>query len=43
MTENPTYSDYVNVDELYDVEEIKEQYLTSAHKRGWGIKGEING
>lgn len=38
MADKPTYSDYVNVEELYDVEEIKEQYLQAAHKRGWGIK-----
>lgn len=34
MTEKlPTYSDYVNVEELYDVEEIKELYLQASQQR----------
>lgn len=31
----PTYANYVDIDELYDWEEIQELYLQACAKRGW--------
>lgn len=31
----PKYSDYVNLEELYDVDEIDELYYQASKKRGW--------
>ncbi len=31
----PTYANYINIEELYDVDEIEDLHLQAAKKRGW--------